>query len=321
MFMLSEFIRDILKKITNKQNIDNDIQNVNQCISSLISDIYFYDKIQYLINNKGKRIRSILSLYYYYRYYNKNSYNIEELYNILAIVELTHFASLLHDDVIDNSTSRRYEKSFNYLYGNKNSILIGDYLLISVFNNLLKILNNKQYSKYIVNQFIKASTDIAYGAYLEHNLKLNNIPKASNNNFITKFNIEDYLRIARLKTGSLFKFSCMSGGRLSNTHFNEIKKSASFGLIFGIIYQIQNDLNDYKYNNYEESEDYMQHNITVPIIILQSITDIQDIFNNKTQENFNKIKGLISTEKFKQLLNNGIDKYINYILETVYLLI
>ena len=134
--MLSEFIRDILKKITNKQNIDNDIQNVNQCISSLISDIYFYDKIQYLINNKGKRIRSILSLYYYYRYYNKNSYNIEELYNILAIVELTHFASLLHDDVIDNSTSRRYEKSFNYLYGNKNSILIGDYLLISVFNNL-----------------------------------------------------------------------------------------------------------------------------------------------------------------------------------------
>ncbi|MBQ9441068.1 MAG: polyprenyl synthetase family protein [Alphaproteobacteria bacterium] len=309
--MLSEFIKDILKKITNKQNIDNDIQNVNQCISSLISDIYFYDKIQYLINNKGKRIRSILSLYYYYRYYNKNSYNIEELYNILTIVELTHFASLLHDDVIDNSTSRRYEKSFNYLYGNKNSILIGDYLLISVFNNLLKILNNKQYSKYIVNQFIKASTDTAYGAYLEHNLKLNNIPNAS------KFNVEDYLRITRLKTGSLFKFSCMSGCRLSNTHFNDIKKSANFGLIFGIIYQIQNDLNDYKYTSYKESEDYMQHHITVPVVILQSITDIQDIFNNKTQENFNKIKGLISTEKFKQSLNKFIDKHINYILATV----
>ena len=308
--MLNEVIDNILNKIKNNQKINEDIKHINRFINELILDLYFYNKINYLINNKGKHIRTLLSLHYYYKYKTNNSYNISILYKILSIVELTHFASLLHDDVIDSSKSRRLEHSFNYLYGNKNSILIGDYLLINNFNKLLKVLDKEQYSKYIINQFIKASIDTAYGAYLENNLN-DNIDLVFDNNTNIKSIIEQYIKIAKLKTGSLFKFSCISGCILSNTSFNNVKQAASFGLVFGIIYQIQNDLNDYKYSNYQESEDYMQNNITFPIIILQSITDIRQILYNKNQTNFNKMKKLINTNQFKDELNYIINKYIN----------
>lgn len=298
MFMLDKLINNIIHNIKKEPQINQDINCVNKYINILISELYFNDKIQYLINNKGKHIRTLLSLYYFHKYTTNNNHNIDALYQIMALVELTHFASLLHDDVIDNSNSRRHEKSLNYLYGNKNSILIGDYLLVNNFKKLLNVLQDKNYGNYILNQFIKASSDTAYGAYLENNTKqqLNN-------------DIQQYIRIVSLKTGSLFKFSCICGCVLSNTNFVNIKQSAMFGLVFGIIYQVQNDLNDYKYSNYQESEDYMQSNITLPIIVLNYIADISNLFNNKTQENFNKIKQLINTEEFKSILNNILEKY------------
>ena len=145
--MLNEVIDNILNEIRNKPKINEDIKHIDEFINKLILDLYFYNKINYLINNKGKHTRTLLSLQYYYKYKTNNSYNINILYKIISIVELTHFASLLHDDVIDNSKYRREEYSFNYLYGNKNSILIGDYLLINNFNKLLRILDKEQYSK------------------------------------------------------------------------------------------------------------------------------------------------------------------------------
>ena len=149
----------------------------------------------------------------------------------------------------------------------------------------------------MIKQFIKSSTDTAYGAYLE-----------INNNYLEK-----YIKIARLKTGSLFKFSGISGCILSNASFNTVKQAANFGTLFGIIYQIQNDLDDYKYNNYNESEDYMQSNITFPIIILQKINKIDSLFNNKNQINFDKIKQLINTTEFKYMFFQVVNKYVDKI--------
>ena len=301
--MLSEILNNILSKITIEKNINKDIIHVSEYLKLMLSNLYCYDKIKYLIENKGKHLRTILALYYFYKYKSSNSYSINELYKILAIVEITHFASLLHDDVIDNSKTRRFENSLNYLYGNKNSILIGDYLLINNFNRLIKIINNKYYGKYIIDQFIKASSDTAYGAYLEN--------KKSN---INKYNIDDYIKIAKLKTGSLFKFSCISGCILSNIiNFNNVKQAANFGLVFGVIYQIQNDFDDYKCNSYKDSEDYMQSNITFPILILQNFTNINEMLYNKNQQNFNKIKYLINTCKFRNIVNNVVKKYLIYI--------
>lgn len=301
-FMLSDILNNILSKITIEKNINEDIIHVSESLNLILSNLYCYDKIKYLIENKGKHLRTILALYYFYKYKSSNSYNVYDLYKILAIVEITHFASLLHDDVLDNSKTRRFENSLNYLYGNKNSILIGDYLLINSFNRLIKIINNKYYGKYIVDQFIKASSDTAYGAYLEN--------KQTD---INKYNMDDYIKIAKLKTGSLFKFSCISGCILSNIDFDNVKQAANFGLIFGIIYQIQNDFDDYKCNNYEESEDYMQSNITFPIIMIQNFTNISKTFYKKNQNNFDKIKTLINTIESNKKLNNIIKKYLMFI--------
>ena len=353
------------------QDINNDIKNIDKFILTFTSNLYCFNKLNYLINNKGKRIRSLLALHYFYKYKNINSYSIIELYKILAILELTHLASLLHDDVIDNNNSRRNEKSFNYLYGNKNSILIGDYLLINNFNNLLQILHNKKYCNYLMNQFIKASSNTTYGVYLEqNNMNIRDLITIYNNkdfdniithtneyynqqnfnkeymmnidNYINNYNnlnkdgmksvencvnfnneyikligsyksyINKYCRIAKLKTGSFFKFSCIVGCVLSNIDFNSVKESANFGLIFGIIYQIQNDFNSYKCNSYKESEDYIQSITTFPIIVIQSFTDIKELFYNKNQTNFNKIKKLINTKTFESLCDCFIKKLVEF---------
>lgn len=300
--MLNNILNNILSKIIVEKNINGDIIQVSESLNLMLSNLYCYDQIKYLINNKGKHLRPILALHYFYKYKLNNSYDVNELYKILAIVEITHFASLLHDDVIDNSKTRRFEHSLNYLYGNKNSILIGDYLLVNSFNNLIKTLNNRCYGKYIIDQFIKASSNTAYGAYLEN--------KVSS---IEEYSIDNYIKIARLKTGALFKFSCISGCVLSNTNFDNIKQAANFGLVFGIIYQIQNDLDDYKCSNYEDSEDYIQSNITFPIIILQYFTNINKIFYNKNQKNFDKIKKIMNTVEFKNKLNNVVKKYLIFV--------
>ncbi len=330
--MLNKFINYILCDIINENNFKHDIVNINKYINELILTIYHYNKIKYLVNNKGKRLRSLLALYCYYKYTNRNSYNINELYKILAVVELTHFASLLHDDVIDNNNHRRNEKSLNYKYGNKNSILMGDYILIKNFNYLLQILNNKDYNKYITNQFLKASIDTVYGVSLENSFRFenifNNLYKNNNTYYIKHNNIKNNqiinlqnifentslcIKISKLKTGSLFKFSCIIGSILSNTTFNYVKQSALFGLLFGIIYQIQDDINDYKYcDNYTQSEDYMQNNITLPIIILHSLFNIERLFYNKNQANFNKIQVLINTKKFQDTTNIIMKPYINF---------
>ena len=292
----------IQKVLLNYNRYCNSLQILDKYMRQMISSLYCYSTLDSIITNKGKRIRSILALDFYCKY---NSNISDLLYKILALIELTHFGSLLHDDVIDDNNYRRNQASFKYLYGIKQSILTGDYLLIKVFDLFLNtVLNNTVSNKYLLNQFIKACTSTAYGACVEQQLNLDS-------------NLQDYIKVAGLKTGSLFKFACLAGSALSNTEFDNVKYASIYGMYFGIIYQVQNDLNDYKCNTYQESEDYTQSNITFPIILINRyIQNIKHIFKHKSQYNYELIKSIIVTKKFNEISLQVLQKYLECLTNT-----
>ena len=173
------------------------------------------------------------------------------------------------------------------LYGAKKTILLGDYLLSKIFDEITK----SKYEPYIITRFAKTASAIAYGAYLEQTLKLTS-------------SFEEYIKVVSLKTSALFKFASTVG--LWNSC--NVSKIATWATCFGIIYQVQNDLNDYHVEIFENSEDYIQSNITYPFVTLFKLHP--HLFTKRDQKNFLLIKKLIFSEKFKQKTLKDLTKYL-----------
>ncbi len=262
----------------------NEISTIEQYMLDTLSNIDIPKSILDIIIHTGKRIRALLALEIYYKYHKSIP---DSLYKILALVELVHFASLLHDDVIDNGIMRRGKSSMYQIYGAKKTILLGDYLLAKIFSEITKL----SIEKYIIDRFIKTATSTAYGAYLEQHL----LPSAS---------LRDYIKMVSLKTSPLFQFASTAG----LWYLDNIAKIGVYTTCFGIIYQVQNDLNDYKQSVFQASEDYMQGNITYPFVVLRN--KYSELFINKNQQNFEHIQKLIHSEEFKQIAHSQLFPYL-----------
>ena len=274
---------NLINSILDKKSIYcHELDIINEYIEKILCKINIQDDINKIILNSGKRIRSILALSVYYQYYKSIP---EYLFKILAFVELVHFGSLLHDDVTDKNNVRRGQQSAYKLYGAKKTILLGDYLLSKIFDEITK----SKYEPYIITRFAKTASAIAYGAYLEQTLKLTS-------------SFEEYIKVVSLKTSALFKFASTVG--LWNSC--NVSKIATWATCFGIIYQVQNDLNDYHVEIFENSEDYIQSNITYPFVTLFKL----HLFTKRDQKNFLLIKKLIFSEKFKQKALKDLAKYL-----------
>ncbi|MDR1488423.1 MAG: polyprenyl synthetase family protein [Holosporales bacterium] len=229
-------------------------------------------------NATGKRIRSVL----FYSFANKTN---DLIHKTTAIIESIHNASIIHDDVIDNNNMRRSDSSYYKLFGAKRSILDGDFLLVKSIKKIFEIYKDD----YIKRLFLRECEATAYGAIMEQTLNKSNY-----------VNFNQYVRMASLKTGSLFKLSCFLGEFLSrpesSNSFKKAKEAAIFGICFGIIYQIQNDLNSYVHEKFENSEDYVQKNITFPIIV--GNLDIKSFKNSSNQKEYELIKNMIDSKEF-----------------------
>ena len=277
--MLSEFIDSILNK-----NIlySNELIKINEYIKDILSKIDIPNDMYQIIVNSGKRIRSLLAVDIYYRY---NRSIPEYLYKVLALVELVHFGSLLHDDVIDQNNIRRMRQSCYCIHGAKQSILLGDYLLAKIFGEISKL------PVFVVKRFINIASSTAHGACLEQRLK-------------TSSSFQDYIKVISLKTASLFQFSATIG--LWNT--DNVVKIGTYATCFGIVYQVQNDLNSYYCNVFTDSEDYMQDNITLPLIIL--FPKYAYLFRDKNQRNFDCIKDLCHSTSFQHSVFSKMSRYL-----------
>jgi geranylgeranyl pyrophosphate synthase len=256
---------------------------------------------EFLDDTSGKRVRSIL-----FYIFSDTPKLTEKHHETIALIESIHNASIMHDDVVDANDTRRGKDSMLKNCGSKMSVLTGDFLIVKAMKRFFELYRNDMYVR---RCFLRECYSTAYGALIEQNLNRSN----------TLPSIQDYLRMASIKTSPLFKLSCQLGAHLSEKSFEECKKAAIFGVCFGLIFQAQNDLDSYNVCNCLSSEDYIQKNITLPIIILCrdfgfSLTNFR---NNIEQKYFNNIKQAIQSESFLQIFSTSLKKYDDWICRSM----
>ena len=258
----------------------------------LVSKVSLINKMsEYHLKSGGKRLRALLTLgsAKLAGYDQKGTRDV----NLSACVELIHSATLLHDDVIDESDLRRGIKTSNALWGNQSSILVGDYLLSRCFEimvddgdlEILKLLSS-------------TSSKIAQGEVkqLEHKGEADLLE-------------ETYIDIINLKTAALFSAATKTGACLAGS--NEKEKSAleSYGKNIGLAFQIADDALDYYSKEIifgkKIGKDFYEGKVTLPLIIIFQRADRTErnfLINTfkkikRTKEDFEKTLELIKKYK------------------------
>ena len=205
------------------------------------------------LSSGGKSLRALLTLCSA----KLSGYNLGERdINLAACVELIHSATLLHDDVIDESSLRRGIKTTNAIWGNQSSILVGDYLLSRCFEIMVEDGDLE-----ILKLLSSTSAKIAQGEVLQ----LQHKGEADL--------LEDtYINIISLKTAALFSAATKTGACLADSNEKEKKALESYGKNLGMAFQIADDALDYyakeKLFGKEIGKDFFEGKATLPLIII-----------------------------------------------------
>ena len=258
-----------------------------QFYTSVSSKVKLLDLILvYILNRKGKQIRPIL-VFLFAKMFSKGNIS-KKSYRAANLVELIHTASLIHDDIVDDSNVRRNFLTINALWKNRISVLVGDFFLSKA---LLLSTENKDYD--LLNEVSKAVKEIAEGELFQ-------IQKSRNFNLSE----EDYIILISKKTASLFSCCCKLGSIASGK--NNIDDVEIFGNYLGIIFQIKDDLFDFttKRIGKPNKSDLKSQKITLPLIY-----SIQ----KATYRDRKEIKALLKKKKYtkdnKKLVNEFIVKH------------
>ena len=254
-------IKDEMKDF--KLKLKSSISSQNSLIDTVVN---------YILKRKGKQIRPI----FVFLTAGLNGRITDSTYRAAILIEILHTATLIHDDVVDDSNYRRGYFSINALWKSKYSVLIGDYLLsrgleLSVENKdfkFLGVLSNavKQMSEGEITQLKKSrSLDI---------------------------NEETYFKIIQEKTASLFSSCCMMGAISSKATEEKIKKMHEFGLLVGKAFQIRDDL--FGYLSFDTGKpslnDFKQAKITLPLI--HTLSKVDTSTKRKILKNLKKYRAI-----------------------------
>ncbi|KAB2968320.1 MAG: octaprenyl diphosphate synthase [Zoogloea sp.] len=192
----------------------------------LYSDVVLIRQVaEYIIGSGGKRLRPAMVLFTAGAAGYTGSYHRE----LAAVVEFIHTATLLHDDVVDESELRRGNKTANAMFGNAASVLVGDFLYSRAFQMMVGADNMK-----VMRVLADATNVIAEGEVLQ----LLNCHDAD-------VEVEGYLRVIRYKTAKLFEAAARLGGILGNVGEELEDKLAAFGMHIGTAFQLIDDVLDY----------------------------------------------------------------------------
>ena len=206
--------------------IKSDLLAVNEVIrASLHSEVPLVNQVAgHIIQGGGKRLRpsTLLLVGGLFGPVRK------EHHELAAVIEFIHTATLLHDDVVDQSTKRRNHKTANTIFGNAASVLVGDFIYSRAFQMMVKINHMK-----VMEVLANTTNTIAEGEVLQ----LLNIHNAS-------INDEDYLKVVYYKTAKLFESAAELGAIIGGADDNDIKVLAQFGKHMGIAFQLIDDVLD-----------------------------------------------------------------------------
>ena len=243
-------------------SLTDDLSRVNDLIRERMASKHaprIPEVTAHLVEAGGKRLRPMLTL----ASARLLGYEGEDHLRLAATVEFIHTATLLHDDVVDESAQRRGRPTANLLWDNKSSVLVGDYLFARSFQlmtdtgsiDVLRILSN-------------AAATIAEGEVLQLT--------AAANLATTE---EIYLQVVRGKTAALFAAACEVGGVISNATEKQVNALNAYGDALGIAFQIADDLLDYEGDTSATGknvgDDFRERKLTLPVIkaIAQATAD------------------------------------------------
>jgi octaprenyl-diphosphate synthase len=221
----------------------------NKFKGAMKSNVALLDTIMtYIVKRKGKQVRPMF-VFYCAKLFNNVT---DATYRGASLVELLHTATLVHDDVVDDSDERRGFFSINALWKNKIAVLVGDYLLS---RGLLLAIKNKDF--HLLEIASTAVEEMSEGELLQ-------IEKARNLNLSE----EIYYDIIRKKTASLIAACCAIGAASAGASKEEIEQMRLFGEYIGIAFQIKDDLLDYGDDNIGKPTgiDLKEKKLTLPII-------------------------------------------------------
>ena len=289
-----------------KNLLSSKLDNVEALIQQkLKSDVNLIEKMSnHHLSSGGKRLRALLTLgSAKLTGYNENKRDI----NLAACVELIHSATLLHDDVIDESELRRGEKTTNSIWGNQSSILVGDYLLSRCFEMMVEDGDLE-----ILKLLSSTSAKIAQGEVLQ-------LQHKGEADLLE----ETYIDIINLKTASLFSAATKTGACLSDSNEKEKKALESYGRNLGLAFQIADDALDYyakeKLFGKEVGKDFFEGKVTLPLItIFQKGNEEEKNFlneimkkENRTEEDFSETLALIYKYKAVEATFKKAEYFVN----------
>jgi octaprenyl-diphosphate synthase len=234
--------------------IADDMNAVNGVIRrQLHSDVPLVNQIaEYIISAGGKRIRPVLVLLMAKAY----GYRGENHHTLAAVVEFIHTATLLHDDVVDESSMRRGRQTANALFGNAASVLVGDFVYSRAFQMMVSVGDMR-----IMTILADATNVIAEGEVLQ----LLNMHDPD----VTE---ERYLQVIRSKTAKLFEAATQLGALVAGASQHDIDAAAEFGRSLGTAFQLIDDVLDYSGNAADigknVGDDLREGKPTLPLIYL-----------------------------------------------------
>ena len=269
--------------------LDDFIKLFNDSLSH--TDGLLSQVLEHIRSRGGKRMRPMLILLI-----AKNYGGISSVTQHSAVgLELLHTASLVHDDVVDESKERRGQASVNAEYNNKVAVLVGDYVLSTALLNVA-LTNNT----HIVQSLAELGRTLSNGEILQ----LSNIQNS-------EFSEEVYYEVIKMKTAALFEACCEIGAMSANATEEDLEKAKSFGRNLGIIFQIRDDIFDY-YDSKEigkpTGNDMTEGKLTLPVLYALNSTD-----DNEMKTIARKVKSRdVSQEEISRLVaftkaNGGIE--------------
>jgi octaprenyl-diphosphate synthase len=233
--------------------LDEAMRRVDDVIRErLASRVALVNQIsQYIVGAGGKRIRPRLVLLFT----EALGFAGPERFELAAIVEFIHTATLLHDDVVDESSLRRGRATANAMFGNAASVLVGDFLYSRAFQMMVGIDRMR-----VLQVLADATNVIAEGEVLQ--LMNMHDPDLA---------VEDYLQVIRFKTAKLFEASARLGAVLAGAAPEIEEAAAGYGRAIGTAFQLVDDLLDYEGNSSElgknVGDDLREGKPTMPLLL------------------------------------------------------
>ncbi len=246
-----------------------DMERVNATILARTgSDVTMIPEVaNHLISSGGKRLRPMLTL----AMAKLAGYSGDGHIKLAAAVEFMHTATLLHDDVVDESDMRRGKAAARMVWGNEASVLVGDFLLGQAFKMMVEVGN-----LHCLDILSTAASVIAEGEVMQ-------LGAAKN----TATNEDEYMAVIRAKTAELFGAACEVGPALAQKDRTELAACRSFGMNLGIAFQLVDDALDYGGKSAKlgknVGDDFREGKITLPVVLsFRRGSDSERAFWNRT---------------------------------------